>query len=66
MSFAIYGIGEVLWDLLPAGRQLGGAPGNFTYHATALGARGGLITRVGNDADGRLILGKARRPGDVH
>lgn len=56
MAFEIFGIGEVLWDLLPAGRQLGGAPGNFVYHATALGGKGSLITRVGADDDGRLIL----------
>jgi len=31
------GIGEVLWDLLPGGRQFGGAPANFAYHAKALG-----------------------------
>ena len=37
----IVGLGEVLWDLLPAGKQLGGAPANFAYHANALGAEGG-------------------------
>ena len=34
--------GEILWDLLPAGKQLGGAPANFAYHANALGARGAV------------------------
>ncbi len=43
------GIGEVLWDLLPSGPQLGGAPGNFAYHARQLGAQAQVITRVGND-----------------
>jgi fructokinase len=39
MSFNIIGIGEVLWDILPAGRQLGGAPANFTcHHANRLAA----------------------------
>ena len=38
MKFNIVGLGEVLWDLLPAGPQLGGAPANFTCHARALGA----------------------------
>lgn len=56
MSFKIVGIGEVLWDLLPDGRQLGGAPANFTYHATALGADTRLISRVGRDALGRETL----------
>jgi fructokinase len=55
MSFKIIGIGEVLWDLLPSGRQLGGAPGNFAYHAHALGASACVITRVGTDDFGRDI-----------
>lgn len=56
MSFKIVGIGEVLWDLLPDGRQLGGAPANFTYHATALGADTRLVSRVGRDVLGRETL----------
>lgn len=54
--FKVVGIGEVLWDLLPAGKQLGGAPANFAYHACALGAEGRIITRVGRDALGHEIL----------
>ena len=38
--FTIVGLGEILWDMLPAGKQLGGAPANFAYHAQALGGRG--------------------------
>ena len=45
----VVGIGEVLWDLLPAGPQLGGAPTNFAYHARALGADSSVISRIGND-----------------
>jgi fructokinase len=58
MSFriVIVGIGEVLWDLLLSGPQLGGAPANFAYHAAALGAEAHVITRVGNDDLGRKIL----------
>ncbi len=56
MSFKIIGIGEVLWDLLPSGPQLGGAPGNFAYHAHALGATASVVSRVGNDNFGREIL----------
>src|SRR5688572_1158445 len=52
----VVGIGEVLWDLLPTGRQLGGAPANFAYHAAALGARGVVVSRVGDDDLGREIL----------
>ena len=36
--FRVVGIGELLWDLLPTGAQIGGAPANFSYHARALGA----------------------------
>lgn len=43
------GLGEVLWDLLPDGRQLGGAPANFACHAAALGDRGIVGSRVGDD-----------------
>lgn len=56
MSFRVLGVGEVLWDLLPAGAQPGGAPANFACHARALGADAGVITRVGDDALGRDIL----------
>lgn len=48
----VVGIGEILWDLLPGGKQLGGAPGNVVTHARSLGAEGVLITRVGRDALG--------------
>jgi fructokinase len=56
MSFKVLGIGEVLWDLLPSGPQLGGAPGNFACHARSLGAQASVVARVGNDSLGRLIL----------
>jgi len=56
MSFTVVGLGEVLWDLLPAGPQLGGAPTNFTYQAGALGARAMIVTRVGNDDLGREVI----------
>jgi fructokinase len=56
MDFNVVGIGEVLWDLLLTGPQLGGAPANFAYHAHALGAEAQVITRVGNDDYGREII----------
>jgi fructokinase len=52
----LIGIGEVLWDLLPSSRQLGGAPANFGYHAHALGAETRIISAVGDDPLGREIL----------
>ncbi len=56
MSFKIIGIGEALWDLLPSGAQLGGAPANFACHAHSLGAETGVITRIGDDALGREVV----------
>ena len=56
MSFTVVGLGEVLWDLLPTGPQLGGAPTNFTYHAAALGARALMVTRIGDDDLGREVI----------
>jgi fructokinase len=56
MSFKIVGIGEILWDLLPSGRQMGGAPANFAYHARALGADARVVSRVGDDDLGREII----------
>lgn len=49
------GLGEVLWDLLPTGKQLGGAPANFAFHAQQLGARGVVVSAVGRDALGEEI-----------
>ena len=37
-KFIVVGLGELLWDLLPGGKQLGGASANFAYHAQTLGA----------------------------
>jgi fructokinase len=47
------GLGEVLWDLLPSGKVLGGAPANFAYMTTVLGDHGIVASRVGNDKLGR-------------
>ncbi len=54
--FILAGVGEILWDLLPTGRKLGGAPANFAYHAHALGAVGVPASCVGDDEDGREIV----------
>ena len=56
MNSNVIGVGEVLWDLLLTGPQLGGAPANFAYHAHALGAQAQVITRVGKDDYGREII----------
>lgn len=66
MSFKIYGVGEVLWDLLPDGPQMGGAPANFAYHAQALGANAQVISRVGRDELGQEILRRLDAMGLSH
>ena len=52
----IVGIGEILWDMLPSGKALGGAPANFAYHAQRLGEEGWAVSAVGDDPLGREIL----------
>ena len=52
----IVGIGEILWDMLPSGKALGGAPANFAYHATRLGEEGWAVSAIGDDALGREIM----------
>lgn len=49
----IIGIGEVLFDVFPNGREPGGAPVNFVYHVNCLGEQGLAVTAVGNDMLGK-------------
>jgi fructokinase len=51
----VVGLGEALFDLLPAGPVLGGAPLNVAVHAHQLGAEGILVSRVGRDDFGTRI-----------
>ena len=55
-ALLIAGLGEVLWDMLPDGRQCGGAPANVIFHASKLGAQGLVVSAVGADADGDDLL----------
>ena len=52
----VVGIGELLWDVFPDQKKAGGAPINFVYHATQMGAEGCAISAVGNDALGAEII----------
>ena len=56
MKKVIVGIGEILWDMLPSGKALGGAPANFAYHAARLGEEGWAVSAIGDDPLGREIL----------
>ena len=55
-KFILVGLGEILWDVLPDGKQLGGAPANFAYHAQAMGERSIVVSCVGDDELGKEIL----------
>jgi fructokinase len=52
----ILGLGELLWDVLPEGPRLGGAPANFTVMAGRLGNHAAILSRVGSDELGRRAL----------
>ena len=55
-DFIVVGLGEILWDMLPEGKKLGGAPANFAYHAHSLGAQGYVVSCIGKDALGDEIV----------
>jgi len=52
----ILGVGELLWDLLPKGARLGGAPANFTVMAGRLGSHAAILSRIGRDDLGRKAV----------
>lgn len=52
----VVGIGEVLWDVLPQGKKLGGAPANFACHVSQFGLDSLVVSAVGDDAPGREML----------
>jgi fructokinase len=52
----ILGIGELLWDILPEGARLGGAPSNFTVMAGRLGNHAAILSRIGRDDLGRQAI----------
>jgi fructokinase len=56
MKYRIAGIGEILWDMLPGGAEIGGAPANFAYHVQALGGEGIVVSSIGDDELGKAIL----------
>ena len=61
----VVGIGEMLWDVFPEGKKLGGAPLNFSHHCGQLGASAHPVSAVGADADGaeiRQILASKNLP----
>ncbi len=62
-KMTIAGIGELLWDVLPETEMIGGAPVNFAYHVTALGAKGVPISTIGRDPRGERALAELQKRG---
>jgi hypothetical protein len=60
-NMTIVSIGEVLWDVFEEGEKLGGAPFNFSVHASRLGHRVVFVSAVGHDARGRRTLRSPKR-----
>lgn len=56
MNTIIVGMGEALWDVLPQGKKIGGAPANFAYHISQFGFDSRVVSAVGRDANGQEIL----------
>lgn len=56
MNEIIVGMGEALWDCLPEGKKIGGAPANFAYHVSQFGFDSRVVSAVGQDANGKEIL----------
>lgn len=56
MKNIIVGLGEILWDLLPGGKVLGGAPANFAYQTSQFGFEGYAVSAIGKDALGDEII----------
>ena len=50
MKRYVVGLGEALWDVLPEGKKLGGAPANFAYHAGQFGLETLAVSALGEDA----------------
>jgi fructokinase len=59
----VVGLGELIWDLLPAGRRLGGAPSNFAYISRLLGNVAVIASRVGRDTLGAAAIERLSRAG---
>lgn len=62
----IVGLGEVLWDCLPEGMVLGGAPANCAFHASQYGWRGVVVSAVGRDASGDNVISTLEDRGVEH
>ena len=56
MKDFVVGMGEALWDILPEGKKIGGAPANFAYHVSQFGLPSCVVSAIGDDALGHEII----------
>lgn len=56
MNNLVVGMGEALWDVLPEGKKIGGAPANFAYHVSQFGLPSCVVSAIGDDALGNEII----------
>lgn len=56
MENLVVGMGEALWDILPEGKKIGGAPANFAYHVSQFGLPSCVVSAVGADTFGKELL----------
>ena len=56
----VVGMGEALWDMLPEGKKIGGAPANFAYHISQFGLDSRVVSAVGDDELGAEIMDNFR------
>lgn len=66
MKDTVVGMGEALWDLLPEGKKIGGAPANFAYHVSQFGLPSCVVSAVGSDPLGQEIIENFTSKGLTH
>lgn len=66
MNNVVVGMGEALWDVLPEGKKIGGAPANFAYHVSQFGLPSCVVSAVGNDPLGKEIIENFTSKGLTH
>lgn len=66
MENLVIGMGEALWDVLPDGKKIGGAPANFAYHVSQFGLPGLAISAIGDDVLGAELVEKFDEKGVNH
>lgn len=66
MKDVVVGMGEALWDVLPEGKKIGGAPANFAYHVSQFGLDSAVVSAVGADALGNEIIENFNEKGLTH